>query len=195
MIQTRELRPGRIVIAVAALLSLATMASTAGAAPTAKVAAIEPLYNPHPKSRLECEHQHEQGVSWRKCFSEPPGSSCAHPLEVWRSGNTTLGDGRYFTVRYSEEPNTPTSFQTYSWRTKPGVAICPHGVFYHVARYLRENRCTQIHGDKYCTGEADNKIIPAESGRHGGTFYYELPNEPPMSFTLVIRGYFVHPHQ
>jgi len=63
-------------------------------------------------------------------------------------------------------PARETPFREHDSR---GRAI--HGVFYHVARYLQRERCTQIHGEKHCTVEADNKIIPAESGRHGGMFY------------------------
>lgn len=167
LIQTRELRPGRIAIAVAVLLSLAAIGVVpAHAWPPAA----------HPKSHLECEQKFEKGASWHKCFSEPPGSSCAHPLEIRKSGRTELGDHKYFKVSFSEEQNNP--LQVYKWTTLAGVAICPHGVVY---------RLEKIYANGY------NRIIPVHSGPHGGSFEYELPNEPPEEFTLVVRGYFVHP--
>jgi hypothetical protein len=133
----------------------------------------------HPKTQLECERKlGKKGVSWRKCFSTPPGSSCTYPFEVWKSGFTELGDGKYFKISFSEEQNNP--LQVYKWATQKGVTICPHGVEY---------RLEKIYANGY------NRIIPVHSGPHGGSFEYELLNEPPEEYTLVIRGAFLHPRQ
>ena len=147
-----------------------------------------------PKTRLECEHKYGIGTSWRRCFSEPPGSSCAHPLEVQKAGDTYRGDRSYFKVRFVVEPGGVDSRQTYSWAVQPGVAICPHGITYHVAR-LGEVACQRIEREKVCTDEFDRKTIPVETGSRRGSFTYDLPSQPLLSYYLVIRGYFVHTHR
>jgi hypothetical protein len=60
--------------------------------------------------------------------------------------------------------------------TQAGVAICRDGGGY---------RLEKIYANGY------NRIISVHSGPHGGSFEYELANEPPEEFTLVVRGYFV----
>lgn len=53
-------------------------------------------------------------------MNAPPGSSCAHPLEVQRAGATERGDRSYFKVRIVEEVGGIDSLDTYSWATQPG---------------------------------------------------------------------------
>jgi hypothetical protein len=68
---------------------------TLGRTHPARASAAAVAHTSHaPKSQLECEQKYGLGTGWRKCFSEPPGSSCNHPLELQKAGDTNRGDDR-----------------------------------------------------------------------------------------------------
>lgn len=84
-----------------------------------------------PKSQLECEQQYGAGTSWHRCFSEPPGSSCKHPLELQKAAETVRGDHTHLTARYDVGGgNGRSGGEEYYWWEPvnlKNVAICPHG--------------------------------------------------------------------
>ena len=160
----------------------------------AKVAKIE--VHP-PKSQLECEEDYGLGTSWHRCFNEPPGSSCKHPLEVQKASATTRGDAKDFTTTYHAEEvggiNVATE-QYYSWAPKKGIAMCPYpnGAVYKVS-LLGKEYCERVNGKEYCSSESDTKNIPMHTSPTGGSFEYYLTIEPVKSAYLAIRGYYIHP--
>jgi hypothetical protein len=151
-----------------------------------------------PKSQLECEEEYGKGTSWHRCFKQPPGSSCAHPLEVQKAGETTRGDAKDFTTTFHEEAVGGVNVaaeQYYSWAPKKGIAMCPYpnGVVYKVSLTTNEEFCENIHGKKYCATEYDTKNIPEHTGPTGSSFEYYLTDQPLKSFYLAVRGYYIHP--
>lgn len=149
-----------------------------------------------PKSQLECEHKYGMGTSWRRCFSEPPGSSCKHPLELQKASETVRGDHTHLTARFDVGADGLDANDYYYWWepvNPKNVAICPHGVIYVVSVLSEEGVCETIHGEKYCTNELDIKRIVEPTTSSGGSLKYVLPVGD--SAYLIVRGYYIHPPQ
>lgn len=146
-----------------------------------------------PKSQLECEHKYGLGTSWRRCFSEPPGSSCNHPLELQKAGSTNRGDDRDLHASVSLEAQGEEGIQSWSWKTARSVAPCPHGVILQVARFSQNEHCGRTHGEEVCSHEYDAKTIYEPSATRRGSFEYTI--RPGWTDYLIVRGYYVHPPQ
>jgi hypothetical protein len=151
-----------------------------------------------PKSQIECEEEYGKGTSWHRCFSQPPGSSCAHPLEVQKAGATTRGDARDFTVTVHEEAVGGINVATevyYAWAPKKGIAMCPYpnGVVYKVSLDAEKEFCETVHDKEYCAVEYDTKNIPMHTSPTGGSFEYYLTDQPLKGGYVAIRGYYIHP--
>ena len=131
-----------------------------------------------PKSQLECEQQYGSGTSWHRCFSEPPGSSCKHPLELQKAAETVRGDHTHLTARYDVGAAGLGASEEYYWwepRNPKNVAICPHGVIFVVSLLSEEEVCETVHGEETCTHELDVKRIFEPTTSSGGSLKYVLP--------------------
>jgi hypothetical protein len=176
-------------------------ASAPGKSAVRAVSIVAQVTRPHitvttPKSQIECEEEYGKGTSWRRCFKQPPGSSCAHPLEVQKAGATTRGDARDFTTTVHEEAVGGINVATevyYAWVPKKGIAMCPYpnGVVYKVSLLAEEEFCETIHGKKYCAIEYDTKNIPMHTSPTGGSFEYHLTDQPLKGGYVAIRGYYI----
>jgi hypothetical protein len=148
-----------------------------------------------PKTAFQCEKRFKQTQSRQSCFNQLPGSSCAHPLEAEKAGPKTRGAGRYFKLTYQEEAaGFETIRQTYGYAPKQNVGICPNGAVYKVSLEGSHEHCEQTpQGEEYCSTEYDTKNLPEPTTRGGGEFTYVMTNQPPKSWHLVVKGYFIHP--
>jgi hypothetical protein len=144
-----------------------------------------------PKSQLECEQKYGLGTGWRRCFSEPPGSSCNHPLELQKAVSTNRGDDRDLHASVSLEAQGEEGIQSWSWKTARSVAPCPHGVILKVARFSQSEHCGRVHGEEVCSHEYDAKTIDEPSTTHHGSFEYTI--RPGWTDYLIVRGYYTHP--
>jgi hypothetical protein len=142
-----------------------------------------------PKSQLECEQKYGLGTSWHRCFSEPPGSSCNHPLELQKAGSTNRGDDRDLHASVSLEAQGEEGIQSWSWKTANSVALCPHGVILKVARFSQSKHCGRVHGEEVCSHEYDTKTIYEPSASRRGSFEYTI--RPGWTDYLIVRGYYI----
>ena len=141
-----------------------------------------------PTTPFQCEKRYHQAQSRKRCFSHLPGASCKYPLEAQKAGKTTRGAHKYFKLTFQEESDGNGSLQTYAYAPIKNVAICPHGVVYKVSQlYLT------LPNGEIRTRENNTKNIPEPTTRAGGEFTYVLPQQPIMSYYLVVKGYFIHP--
>jgi hypothetical protein len=161
----------------------------ASAAPT-RTTAAPPVAQAasRPATVFQCQKASHSKQQLSQCLSQLPGANCAHPLEAQKAGNTTRGAHKYFKLTFREEHGGDGSLQTYAYAPEKNVGICPHGVVYKVSLL----DLTLPNGE-IRTREHDTKNIPEPTTRNGGEFEYVMPQQPVMSYYLVIKGYFVHP--
>ncbi len=169
-------------------LTKATRASIHRTSPAA-------LTSAKPTTQFQCERAFKSTQGRAKCFSQLPGASCAHPLEVQKTSPNYRGDTRSFNVTLKDEPDGANALLTYEWEPKKNVAICPYptGAVFRVSLLSQREHCQRIHGQEVCSGEYDTTTIPERTSRSGGRFMYEMPGNPVRSWYLVVRGYFIHP--
>jgi len=141
-----------------------------------------------PKTQFQCEKKYKLAGSRARCFSQLPGASCAYPLVAEKVGPTTRGAHRYFKLTFQEEQDGEGALQTYTYAPLKNVAICPGGAVYLVSElYLT------LPNGEVRTREHNTKTIPEPTTRNGGEFEYVMPQQPVMSYHLVVKGYFIHP--
>jgi hypothetical protein len=177
------------VVSVALALAAPTGAHLAPSSVFARTASA-------PKTQLECEQRYGMGTSWHRCFSEPPGSSCKHPLELQKASETVRGDHTHLTARSDVGADGLGANDYYYWWEPvnlKNVAICPHGAIFVVSLLSEEEVCETAHGEKTCTDELDVKRIFEPTTSSGGSLKYVLPVG--YSAYLIVRGYFIHPRR
>jgi hypothetical protein len=146
------------------------------------------------KTVFKCEKAFAKGSRERsRCFSQLPGASCAHPLEVQKTNPNFRGDTRYFTVKLEDEPDGEGTLLSYEWAPKSNVAICPYpnGAVFKVSLFDPKLKCQKLGGEEICSHEYNTKNIPERTSSHGGSFMYVMPQG--MSWYLDVKGYFIHP--
>jgi hypothetical protein len=188
MVERRSSKRGLTVMPVLGAVVLALL-STPGFAARAPSRAVTPF---------QCEKQFHTQQRRASCFSQLPGTDCAHPIEAEKAGNTTRGEHQYFKLGFHEEPDATGAQQYYSYKgINSNVGICPHGATYKVSLLSDTEHCegrpNNGHMEEYCSSEYDTKNLPEPSDIRGGSFTYHVTSQPRESWYLVIKGYFIHP--
>jgi hypothetical protein len=140
---------------------------------------------PAPVTSKPAQHQHTA-----KHPSPRKGSSCAHPLVIYKTSPYLRGDTRYLTASLQEVADSSSHrvVQHWSWKPKVGnVRICayPKGVTY--------NFFTPRQAGEIVEKASQYHPKPVHTSAKGGSFTTEYLRTSYPSFNLEVKGYFVQP--
>jgi hypothetical protein len=112
-----------------------------------------------------------------------------------RPARPTRGDRKAIRTSANESFDGTTLFQEYEWEAQKNVGICPYpeGAVYNVALLLSREHCGVVNGQERCSIEGDTHSYPEHTTKHGGSFEFNLIPQPPKSYCLVVKGYYLHP--